>query len=274
MTIDDIKSRPIGFFDSGVGGLTVLKEIKKLMPNENIIYFGDTARLPYGSKDKKTVIKYANQNINFLKSLNVKTIIIACGTVSSLLNEIEKNDFKIENIITPSCKAAVNATKNGKIGVIATRLTVKNTTYTQNIKLINQNMKVFEQACLEFVPIIESEYFYGVNSDKLVLCANEYFTPLKKNGIDTLILGCTHYPLISDLISKTIGNFVNIINPGAAIAVHLKKKFQTENCDNPQKKTGENAFFVSGDPLEFLFKAKIILNCQNLNVNKIDIERF
>ncbi len=208
------RNSAIGVFDSGIGGLTAVKELARLLPNENIVYLGDTARVPYGSKSRETIYKYASQDVKFLKSHNVKMYIAACGTVSSVL--ADDNDFcdgLYTGVITPTVQAACKATKNKKIGVIGTSATIRSKSYERLIKERLPECEVYSKACPMFVPLVENGYIER-DCAPAVQIAREYLLPLKEAGVDTLILGCTHYPLLTDIISDIMGEGVSLISSG------------------------------------------------------------
>ena len=188
------KNAPIGVFDSGVGGLTVAREIMRQLPEERLIYFGDTARLPYGNKSKKTIIRYSEQIIRFLRTKEVKAIVVACNTASSYaLDEVRKMvDVPIIGVINAGARAAVSATKNGKIGVIGTEGTINSGTYAEVLKEMKPGTEVFGRACPLFVPLVEEGLLHDTVTDEI---ASRYLSVLKEKYIDTLVLGCTHYPL-------------------------------------------------------------------------------
>ncbi|MCJ7554369.1 MAG: glutamate racemase, partial [Ignavibacteriaceae bacterium] len=209
------KEKPIGVFDSGIGGLTVVKKILSTLPKESIVYFGDTARVPYGSKSNETVIEYSIQNTNFLLSKNVKAVVVACNTVSSIAIQELKNRYNVPVIgmIEPGASMAVNETKNGKIGVIGTRATVGNKAYSAAIKNISPEIEVFEKACPLFVPLAEEGWTHHKATYEI---AEEYLKELRDLEIDTLVLGCTHYPILADIIQEVIGEKVKLIDSGIA----------------------------------------------------------
>lgn len=268
-------NKAIGVFDSGIGGLTIVKQLNILLPNETIIYFGDNKRLPYGSLSNATIIKYTKQNINFLLSKNIKLIIAACGTVSSILLNQEKN-FKINlpilNIIEPICTAAIKATKNFNIGIIGTMSTINNSIISNKIYNLNNKIKIFSQACPLLVPNIENQLYYN-EPDIIKKILLKYLLPLKIKKIDTLILGCTHYPILLELINDIMGNNVTIIDPSILMAKYtfdfLKNKFLFSKIINSKI---QNSFFISGDNITFdnfaseFFKKKI--NSKNININQ------
>lgn len=253
-------NRPIGVFDSGLGGLTAVREIRKIMPSEDIIYFGDTGRLPYGTKSKQTIIKYTHDDINFLKSHNIKTIVVACGTASSVALEIVKNDYdlNIVGVVEPAVTAAINYKKGQRIGIIATSSTIKSGSYERLIKSISDkndlDIKIFAKACPLFVPLVENGRF--LKGDKVAqIVVSEYLEQFKNEKIDTLIMGCTHYPLLSGLIAEYLGQDVKLIDPGKETAIYLSK-----TLDKCQEKAGKSQYFVSDDVDSFCKNAKIFLD--------------
>lgn len=207
------RSNPIGFFDSGIGGLTVVKEAMSLLPNENIVYFGDTARVPYGSKSNDTVIEYTLQAAHFLMKKNIKMLVVACNTASSIaLDELRKTiAVPVIGVIEPGAKMALETTKSGRIGVIGTNATINNKAYSTQLKKSDKKIKVFEKACPLFVPLAEEGW---LDHKATHLIAKEYLDEFKEHEIDTLILGCTHYPILADTIAKVVGKKVKLINSG------------------------------------------------------------
>ncbi|MBQ2670200.1 MAG: glutamate racemase, partial [Clostridia bacterium] len=188
-----MNNKSIGVFDSGLGGLTAVKQIMKELPNENIIYFGDTGRVPYGTRSRDTILKYTRGDIRFLKTFDVKVIVIACGTASSAALPMIKNEFDVPivGVIDAAVYAAVRATKNTKIGVIGTSGTIKSGEYEKQIKAYDSSMEVYSKACPMFVPLVENGYF---DSPVTKLIVEEYLEDIRSEGVDTLILGCTHSP--------------------------------------------------------------------------------
>ena len=216
-------SRPIGVFDSGIGGLTVLKELALQFPQENFLYLGDTARLPYGSKSPQTIRKYSEQNILFLERQNVKAIVIACNTASSQLTEKEFDGLPIYNVIEPGSQRALEVSSSGRIGVLGTRATVNSQAYRKKILEYHPEAQVFDQACPLFVPLAEE----GWDSDPVTnLIVFRYLGPLLQNKIDTLILGCTHYPILKSSIAKVTGSAVELVDSGEAIARWLSRDIE------------------------------------------------
>lgn len=228
-------SRPIGVFDSGIGGLTVLKELALQFPQENFLYLGDTARLPYGSKSPQTIRKYSEQNIQFLEKQNVKAIVIACNTASSQLTEHEFDGLPIYNVIEPGSQRALEVSPTGRIGVLGTRATINSQAYTKKILEMNSKAQIFDQACPLFVPLAEE----GWDSDPVTnLIVFRYLSPLLQHHIDTLILGCTHYPILKNSIARVTGSSIELVDSGEAIANWLTRDFQ-------QGRLGPN---TSGEP--------------------------
>lgn len=216
----------IGVFDSGVGGLTCVKELTALMPHEDIIYLGDTARVPYGTKSVDTIEKYAREDIAFLEQFGVKMILIACGTVSSVLMTRHLFDqssvAEYSGVIYPTVTAACAATRNNKIGVIGTPATVRSGCYGKAIREIKTDMKVRSKACPMFVPLVENGYT-DVDCEVSRMFAEEYLADMKREGVDTLILGCTHYPMLAPMISSVMGEGVKLISSGAEIAKYAER---------------------------------------------------
>ena len=266
-------NRPIGVFDSGLGGLTVLKELENILPNESFVYFGDTGRVPYGSRSNETIIRYAKQDINFLKSHNVKIIVAACGTVSSVASSAADGlDIPFVEVVTPASEMAAKTTKNGNIGVIGTAATVASHAYKNRIVGIDKDIQVFEQACSLFVPFVESG-FIDSNDPLVEGIVRRYLDVFADKNIDTLILGCTHYPILSPIIKKVMGEGVTLINTGEAAA--LKVKDILTNGDMLAEKKGESHFFVSDTTQTFMQTSEILLGKSlDFDLQKIDIEKY
>ncbi|MBR1862765.1 MAG: glutamate racemase [Ruminococcus sp.] len=212
----------IGVFDSGVGGLTCVKELRRLLPNENIVYLGDTARVPYGTRSKETIARYTKEDMEFLRSHDVKMILVACGTASSvIMSDPEFRDHSTgpaySGVVLPAAHAACAATRNNKIGVIATGATIKSGSYGKVIRSINHNMRVVGKACPMFVPLVENGYT-DKDCPPTRYFAEEYLECMKQEGVDTLILGCTHYPHLAELISDIMGSGVTLISSSAELA--------------------------------------------------------
>lgn len=261
--------RPIGVFDSGIGGLTVVKEIMRYLPYEDIVYFGDTARVPYGTKSPNTVIKFSIENALFLLRFNVKLIVVACNTSSSYSLPILKNNFKVPvmGVINPGAEEATKITRCGRIGVIGTFATIQSAAYEKEIKKINSDLKVFSQACPLFVPLAEE----GWLNDKVTYeIAKRYLKPLKDKGIDTLILGCTHYPLLKEVIKGVTGKGVALIDSAKQIACHAKEVLIWKGELSKRKKAGRYRFYVSDEPKKFAKSGERFLGQKIGFVKKVD----
>ncbi len=236
----------IGVFDSGIGGLTTVKELNSLLPNENIIYLGDTARIPYGTRSKETILKYARQDFAFLEQHDVKMIIVACGTVSSVLvgNQSVPTKKFYTGVLLPAVQAACGATRNGKVGVIGTPATIRSGSYGKAIRSIKPDISVIGKACPMFVPLVENGYT-DRNNQVAQLVAQEYLSVMKKEKVDTLILGCTHYPLLKDIISDIMGDGVTLISPGEEAARYAAAILSEKELLTDRTEDGTNSFFVT-----------------------------
>lgn len=239
-----MKNRPIGVFDSGLGGLTTVREIQRIMPGEDIIYFGDTGRVPYGNRSRETIIRYTKDDIDFLLKHDIKLIIAACGTASSVALPYlyDEYEVKLMGVLESTCKKAVKVTKNGRIGVIGTAGTIKSGKYTEIIKTLSDGVEVFSNPCPMFVPLVENGY---ANSDAARLIAKDYLTPLKNEKVDTLILGCTHYPLLTEVISDIMGEGVTLLSPGALAAESAREYLLGKDLLSDRKDGGKSEFYVS-----------------------------
>lgn len=221
-----MNDQPIGIFDSGLGGLTALKALKEKLPSEDFIYLGDTARLPYGNKSPRTLKKYLEQNVAFLTQQNVKAVVVACNSASSILTPEFSKSIPILGVIEPGAKAAHQASALRRIGVIATSTTVNQRAYVQALTQLDDRLMVYQQACPLLVPLVEE----GWQDDPLTnLVIYRYLTPLLENAIDTLIMGCTHYPMLRPAIEKVTGPHIQLIDPGAAVADELTKVLENSN---------------------------------------------
>lgn len=270
------RESPIGVFDSGVGGLTVAKEIMRQIPNEKIVYFGDTARVPYGSKSKETVTRYSEQIVRFLQGNHVKAIVVACNTASALaLEEIEKkSDIPMIGVVKPGAKVAVETTINGKIGVIGTEATIASGIYTTYIKNIKEEVKIFGKACPLFTPLVEEGLLKDPVTDEIT---KRYLSELIDIDIDTLILGCTHYPLIRSTIGKIMGDRVTLVNPAFETARELKEMLTERDMLNGKAALlgdDQYRFFVSDGAEKFKQFANSIIKYGILSAKTINIEEY
>ena len=244
-------AHPIGIFDSGIGGLTVLKEIRREIPAEDIVYFGDTAHLPYGTKSKETITKFSIDNVNFLQGFDTKIVIVACNTASALSLEALKKEFSfpVIGVIEPGAKQALSKTKNGRIGVIGTKSTIGSGSYEACLKRLDPSVKVYSEACPLFVPFVEEGWLDGEVVSKV---AKVYLAQLKSFGVDTLILGCTHYPLLNRVIQKTIGSNVKLVNSAEETAREAKELLKNLKLSSSKKKNSQQTqFYVSDEPEQF-----------------------
>lgn len=266
--------RPIGIFDSGLGGLTCVKEVMKIMPGEDIIYFGDTGRVPYGARSAEQIVKYVRQDINFLKTFDIKYIIIACGTASSAALPMIRGEYETEitGVLYPASKKALESTKNGRIGVIGTQGTVRSGKYTQQLKEFDPSLKVTEVACPLFVHLVENGH---TDSLPAKLIAEEYLEKIKKADVDTLILGCTHYPLLKNIIAEILGDKVRLIDSGAAAAGFAKAEMEEKGLLSDEKTGGTVKYFVSDITESFARLGGMFLNKEiTQKVERIDIEKY
>ncbi|MBV6478680.1 MAG: Glutamate racemase [Ignavibacteria bacterium] len=264
-------SNPIGVFDSGIGGLTVAKSLFGILPNENIIYFGDTARLPYGTKSKETVIRYSVEIAKFLLDKNVKMIVVACNTASSVaLPYLRKlSNVPVIGVIKPGSKAAVSATNNYRIGVIGTLGTVQSYAYKTQIHKFDRNIEVFSKACSLFVQLAED----GWTENKIAaLIAKEYLSGFKDDKIDTLILGCTHYPVLKIIISKVLGRKIRLIDSGEETAKEVRRLLEQFHLVNNKKNPGKHKFYVTDFQKKFREISERFLGQPLHDVKKIKLK--
>lgn len=264
-----MRDRAIGIFDSGIGGLTVFKEIKKLLPQEDIVYFGDTARVPYGTKSKNTVIKFSAQNADFLIGLNVKMIVVACNTSSSYTLPTLKRrcNIPVIGVIESGAKEAANITKNKKVGVIGTKATISSGIYKREIKRLKPKIDIISVSCPLFVPLVEEGWLKeGVTS----IIAKRYLEPLKKKNIDTIILGCTHYPLLKPIIQATLGK-VAIIDSAIQTAGTVKRIIYEKKIYNRRKRKAKYRFYVTDEPELFKNVGSRFLGKNIDNIKQVEI---
>jgi glutamate racemase len=257
--------------------LTVVREITRLLPHEDIIYFGDTARMPYGGKGRETIVKYACESVEFLRLMNTKLIVAACGTVSAVLDDVIKinSDFGIPiyGVVKPSCKSALKLSKNQKIGVIGTESAINSRQYERVIKKLNSNAQIFQNACPLLAPLIESG-FARKSKETLINVIKIYIEPLLKEGIDTLILGCTHYPIIKGTISEIAPN-INLIDSGQTTAEEIYELLVKFNLISDKKTIGKLDFYASDLTENFSENIKLFLgkgvDAKLCNFSKIEI---
>lgn len=273
---EDWHNNPIGVFDSGVGGLTVAREIMRQLPNERIVYFGDTARVPYGSKSKETVTRFSRQIVHFLESQDVKAIVVACNTASAYaLEELEKEvDIPMIGVVKPGTRAALAATVNKKIGVVATEATINSGIYNRYIEENDKSVTIIGKACPLFVPLVEEGLWEDPVTDEI---ARRYLTELVDSGIDTLILGCTHYPMIRSTVGKIVGEQVTLVNPAYETARELKTLLADKGLESehrPELGTELYRFYVSDAADKFQRFANSILTYGILSAKVIRIDEY
>lgn len=270
-------SAPIGVFDSGVGGLTVAREIMRNSPNEKIVYFGDTARVPYGSKSKDTVLRYSRQIIRFLQTWDVKAIVVACNTASAFaLEEIRQElDIPMIGVVKPGAKVACQTTQNKRIGVIGTEATVHSGIYAEYIRQQDPGIRLIGKACPLLVPLVEEGW---IKDSVTVEVTKRYLKEFQESDIDTLILGCTHYPLLRSTIRAIMGKKVALVNPAYETAIGLRAMLQSLQLLNPGGNDGNEdkhyQFFVSDLADKFQTFANSILPYQIESIKKINIEEY
>ncbi|MCR5737388.1 MAG: glutamate racemase [Eubacterium sp.] len=269
----DYSNAPIGVFDSGVGGLTVAREIIRQLPNESVVYFGDTARVPYGSKSKETIIRYSRQIVRFLRTKQVKAIVIACNTASAFaLDTVEKElDIPVIGVVKPGAKTAIETTKNKRIGIIGTEGTIKSELYTKYICGIDPEIEVIGKACPLFCPLVEEGMLNDPVTDEI---ASRYLKDLKEEDIDSLILGCTHYPLLRNTVGKIMGEKVNLVNPAYETAISLGKLLEEKHIRASENNQSEYSFYVSDAEEKFKKFANSIMPFQTDLIEQINIEEY
>ena len=269
------KNAPVGVFDSGVGGLTVAREIMRNLPSEKIVYFGDTARVPYGSKSKDTVIRYSSQIVHFLREQNVKAIVIACNTASAFALEAvqDKLDIPVLGVIEAGARVAAEETKNKRVGVIGTVGTVGSGIHESYLKRLNPEITVIGKACPLFVPLVEEGWLHDPVTTEVAV---RYLRELQDKKVDTLILGCTHYPLLRSTIREIMGEDVCLVNPAYETALELGRLLTEKGLSSTgaQQKEFPYRFFVSDLADEFKEFANSILPYDVEMTKKIDIEKY
>ena len=266
-------TRPIGVFDSGLGGLTALRELARLMPQEDLIYFGDTGRVPYGSRSRDTIIKYARQDVAFLNTFSPKAIVIACGTVSTTALEVLRRECGVPlfGVVEPAARAAAQATENGKVGLIGTSATIRSGAYERALDALRPGTQVTARACPLFVPLVENGRFH--QGDVVVeTVVSEYLESVKDQGVDTLMLGCTHYPLLRQVIGDYMGPQVKLVDVGAECARWVHGQLTGRGLLAPQDRVGSHRYYVSDSTGDFGALASMFLG-ENVagGVEQIDI---
>lgn len=253
-------NRAIGVFDSGLGGLTGLRELARLLPHEHLVYFGDTARVPYGTRSRDTIISYAREDVAFLERFDLKAILIACGTVSTTAMDVLTKEYStpLFGVVQPAAKQAAARTKNRKIGLIGTAATVRSGAFEREIKQLRPDVEIFAQACPLFVPLVENGRF--LPDDPVVqLVVEEYLEPIRAQQVDVLVLGCTHYPLLAQAVAAYMGPSVTLIDTGAASAGALCAYLEEYQLLTARSEPGEHRFFASDSEEDFTRLASIFL---------------
>lgn len=275
MSAESRKTAPVGVFDSGVGGLTVAREISRQLPNENIVYFGDTARVPYGSKSQNTIIRFSEQIIRFLKTKQVKAIVIACNTASALALDAVRDEFDVPvmGVVIPGARAAVAATKNRKVGVVGTDATVQSGMYTKIIREMAPDVDVIEKACPLFVPLVEEGFKEHVVTQEII---EYYLESMRSSDIDAMILGCTHYPLLRSKIRSYMGEKIQIVNPAYETAMDLKRLLAEAGMENDGRTEAHSrySFYVSDAAEKFRKFANTVMPFDVPTTNVVNIEEF
>lgn len=248
--MDVDRTSPVGVFDSGIGGLTVVKEMAEHLPGEKIIYFGDTANVPYGDKPAAQLIRLADSIVAFLVDQGVKAIVDACNSTSAVALEFLQEHYEVPcvGVIDAGARAALAATRNGKIGVIATKATINSQAHKKAAEKMDSRVELFGQACPMFVPLVESG---KVNSPETIKVAEMYLAPLQEAGIDTLIMGCTHYPFLAPVFKSILGDSVTLVDPAVNTVMELKGLLQEQTNEEGTKTLSDHQYFVSGDPVDF-----------------------
>lgn len=265
--------RPIGVFDSGIGGLTVVKAMLELMPHESIVYFGDTARVPYGTKSKETITHFVLQTVRFLNEQNVKLIVIACNTASatSFPEIAAASRVPVQEVITPGAKAAVAATRNGRVGVIGTERTIQSGAYEAAIHALKPDIRTVSRPCPLFVPLVEEGL---IEHPATFMIASDYLDPLKRCGIDTLVLACTHYPLLKATLKQVMGTDIAMVDSATETAVAVSRTLERSGLTTDPEARPEHRFFVSDHPAKFIAVGEMFLGRKMQSVERIDIEKY
>lgn len=270
MEAEILRKKPIGIFDSGIGGLTVVKEIISHLPGESIIYLGDTARVPYGIRSRDTVLKYAIENTLFLKQMGIKLLVVACNTVSAAGLEVLEQIIptKTVGVLKPGVKAAVGATRSGRIGIIGTEGTIRSGAYQKEIKQMLPDAKILAEPCPLFVPLVEEGILDGPVADLII---DRYLNGLKRSSIDTLVLGCTHYPLLKKAIADYMGDEVMLIDSAIETSKTVKKMLLNEGLLNDNA-IPERKFYVTDSPERFKQIGRLFLGDAMNGVEQVSLQ--
>lgn len=268
-------NRPIGVFDSGLGGLTVLKEIIKLLPGESVVYFGDSGRAPYGTKSKETVLKYTFQNMRFLLNHDIKMVVIACNTMSAYgFQQLVKSfDIPIVEVIQPGAVTGARETNNKKLGIIGTTATINSGAYEMAVNRIDNSIEIYSKACPLFVPLVEEGQEWWEN-DIAVRIAEKYLTPLKKKGVDTVVMGCTHYPLLQNTISRVMGEDVKLVSSALEMAKVVSSTITENNIKRDEQLKPVYRYYTSDSVEKFEPLCSAILGTRIASAERVDIEKY
>ena len=269
-------ARPIGVFDSGLGGLTAVRELARLLPGEEVVYFGDTGRVPYGSRSRETIVKYARQDVAFLSTFDLKAVVIACGTVSTTALDVLTAESRIPvwGVVEPAAQAAAERTRAGRVGLIGTEATIRSGRYEAEIARRAPEVEVLSRACPLFVPLVENGRFRP--GDRVAeLVVEEYLAPMRQAGVDVLVLGCTHYPLLAEVIGAYMGPTVSLVDTGAQCARRVAAELAAADALAPPGEAGSSRFYVSDRPEGFTRLASIFLSRDvTERVEQVDIEAY
>ena len=267
-----LRTDPIGIFDSGVGGLTVVKSILEKLPDENLVYFGDTAHVPYGEKSRKQLLTYAEDIMEFMINKGCKAVVVACGTHSSITLPAIINNYELPllGVVEVGARQAAAATRNGRIGVVATLVTDNSRAFTASIGRLDENLEVLEIACPQLVPLIEAGKLDG---EELQTAIKEYFDPLLAWQADTVILGCTHYPFVAPAIKKYTGDKITLIDTAGETVNELNAILKVRGLDNDSGRPPRREFYVSGEDTSFYKVGEKLMGDVIDQVEKIDIRR-
>ncbi len=259
MNRDEIAQSSIGIFDSGFGGLTVMRAVMDVLPNEHITYFGDTARLPYGEKSAETILRYSLENADFLMQQGIKLLIVACSTAcSAALAQLQATfPIPVIGMVEPATEKMKQFIKSGNIAVLGTRRTIQSRMYQKQLEVLFPEKKIIAIPCPLFVPIVEEGYYSHPLAESIV---EEYLAPLKEETIDAILLGCTHYPLLKETIVKQMGSSISLIDPAIGCAEYIRAFLENSNQLNPSCSSPHYRFFVSDDTEKFQRLGKIFLN--------------
>ena len=265
--------KPIGIFDSGVGGLTVVKEILRQLPGENIVYFGDTARVPYGIKSDNLVTKFSLQNVRFLSTFDIKLLVVACNTASAVSLDTLRQEFSfpIIGVIEPGARAALRGSKNKRVGIIGTEATIASGSYEKLILRADSSALTFSQACPLFVPLVEEGWTKGEITSSVV---KKYLEPLKRQSVDTLILGCTHYPLLKPLLEREMGEGVTLIDSAEEVVVEVGEVLEDKRLRRLDEESPFRKYYVSDIPTRFVKIGRKFLGENISPVEQVEIEKY